>query len=180
VCRDTSGSAYGYFYNVQVCELGSLASGASAQITAVVRVNESAIHTAALLPNPVEGGFNDGNNGNNQVSDRLTASVPPKLSGSKQLKLKGLPAGCVPGDFTLRASTKAPGVKKMFAKLDLGFDEEGEGHEWRKVTRSNRLVAKVPISQISPETFDQVFKLKVKAKRGARGPLEVTVFFTLC
>lgn len=179
-CKDTSGPAYGYFYNVIVCELGALASGASAQITATVKINETAIHTASLLPNAYEGGFNDDNNGNNQAYSRITASTPPTISGSKKIKLKGIPAGCVPGDFTLKASTKTPGVKKMSAKLDLGFDAEGEGHEWRKVVRGARLVAKVPVSQITADTFDAVYTLKVKAKRGARGPLEAIVNFQLC
>jgi hypothetical protein len=179
-CKDTSGAAYGNFYNVVVCELGALASGASAQITAVVRVNETAVHTAALLPNPVEGGFNDYNNVNNEASNKLTASTPPKLSGSKKLKFRGLPSGCASSDFTLRVSTKARGVKKLAAKLFLGFDEEGEGREWRKVVRGNRLVARVPVSQIVPEALETVYKLKVKAKRGALGPLQATVAFQLC
>ena len=40
----------------------------------------------------------------------------------------------------------------MRAGLYLGFDENGEGHEWQKVSNGSRLSAKVPVSQITPRT----------------------------
>jgi hypothetical protein len=61
----------------------------------------------------------------------------------------------------------------------LGFDEEGEGQEWRKLRKGNRLTVKVPVSRLAPE-LGAVYKLKVKAKRGALGPLKVTVLFQRC
>jgi Domain of unknown function DUF11 len=178
-CKDTSGPAYGYFYHHITCELGPLASGAGAQITAVVKVNETMNHFASLLPNAHSGGFNDDNNANNEAVNRISANIPPTVSGSKKLKLRGLPAGCASNDFTLRASTKVRGVKKMAAALFLGFGETGEGQEWQKVTRGQKLVAKVPVSKLTPE-LGAVYELKVKAKRGARGPLKATVSFQLC
>jgi hypothetical protein len=178
-CRDTSGPAYGFYYYNWVCELGPLASGASAQITAVVQVNESMNHFASLLPNAYEGGFQDDDDSNNEAVDRISASSPPVLSGSKQLKLTGLPVGCASRDFTLRATTSVKGVKKMAAIMFLGFSPEGEGQEWQKVTRGNHLVAKVPVSRLVPE-LGATYKLKVKAKRGGAKPLKVTVTFQLC
>jgi plastocyanin len=178
-CRDTSGSAFGYYYYNFVCELGPLASGASAQITAVVTVNESMNHFASLLPNAYEGGFQDDNNVNNEAVDRISASAPPVLTGSKKLKLTGLPAGCASKDFTLRASTAVKGVKKMAAVMFLGFSPEGEGQEWKKLSRGSHLVATVPVSRLVPE-LGASYKLKVKAKRGAAKPLKVTVTFQLC
>jgi hypothetical protein len=178
-CRDISGAAYGYYYYDFVCELGPLASGASAQITAVVQVNESMNHFASLLPNAYEGGFQDGDNSNNEAVDRISASTPPVLTGSKKLKLTGLPEGCASKDFTLRATTDVKGVKKMAAVMFLGFSPEGEGQEWQKVTSGNHLVAKVPVSRLVPE-LGATYKLKVKAKRGGAKPLKVTVTFQLC
>lgn len=178
-CRDNTGEAYGYTYHNLICELGALATGASAQITAVVEVNESMNHFASLLPNAYEGGYQDADDSDNEAVDRVTASTPPIVSGSKKIKLKGLPAGCAPNDFTLRAVAMAKGVKKMAASLFLGFDEEGEGQELRKVRRGNRLTIKVPVSRLEPE-LGAVYKLKVKAKRGALGPLKATVAFQRC
>lgn len=178
-CRDSSGPASGFYYYNFVCELGPLASGASARITAVVTVNESMNHFASLLPNAFEGGFQDDDNSNNEAVDRISASSPPVLTGSKKLKLTGLPVGCASKDFTLRATTNVKGVKKMAAVMFLGFSPEGEGQEWQKVTRGNHLVAKVPVSRLVPE-LGADYKLKVKAKRGGAKPLKVTVTFQLC
>ncbi len=75
-CVETSGPAYGYYYYHFTCELGALVSGASAQLTAVVQVNESMNHFASLLPNAYSGGFQDDNNSNNEAADRITASTP--------------------------------------------------------------------------------------------------------
>jgi hypothetical protein len=166
-------------YHQLVCTLGPLASGASAKIVAVVQVNESMNHIAALLPNAFEGGYNDEGESDNESVLRATASVPPTVSGSKMIKLTGLPAGCTPGDFNLRATTKVKGVKKMRASLFLGFDQEGEGHTWQKIVQGSKLRAKVPASRLAPE-LGVFYKLKVKAKRGGAKPLTVTVTFQPC
>ncbi len=178
-CKDSSGSAYGYYYYNWVCELGPLAPGASAAIKATVTVNESMNHFVTLIPNAYEGGYQDEDNSNNEVTDRITASAPPSISGSKAIKLRGLPQGCAPGDFTLRASTKAPGVKKMSASMELGFDEEGVGHFWQKVVRGTKLVAKVPVSRLAVE-LGKSYTLHVKAKRGGGRKLETIVVLKPC
>jgi hypothetical protein len=178
-CKDESGPAFGYTYHNQVCELGALAPGASATIKATVTVNESMNHFAALLPNAYEGGYQDDDGSNNQASDRITANAPPTITGSKAIKLKGLPSGCVSGNFTLRASTKVAGVKKMSASMDLGFDAEGVGHFWQKVVRGKKLVATVPGSRLTPE-LGATYKLHVKAKRGGGRKLETIVILKPC
>ncbi|HEY1356540.1 MAG TPA: hypothetical protein VGF09_09495, partial [Solirubrobacterales bacterium] len=139
-CKDNSAMAYGYQYYDFVCELGELAPGASVTLNATVTVNESMNHFFTLLPNAYEGGYMDDDNSNNVATDRITANAPPAISGSKAIKLHGLPPGCVPGDFTLHASTKAPGVKKMSASMDLGYDREGVGHSIFKVVKGTKLV----------------------------------------
>jgi hypothetical protein len=178
-CKDESGPAFGYQYYSWVCELGPLAPGASATIRATVAVNESMNHFAALLPNAYEGGYYDDDNSNNTATDRITANAPPTITGSKAIKLKGVPKGCVRGNFTLRASTTAPGVKKMSASIDLGFDQEGVGHFWQKVVRGKKLVATVPGSRLEPE-LGATYKLHVKAKRGGGRKLETIVILKPC
>ncbi|MDX6605439.1 MAG: hypothetical protein QOF23_1948 [Solirubrobacterales bacterium] len=174
-CPDQSVGAY----HQLVCTLGPLASGASVRIVAVVEVNESMNQIAALLPNPYEGGFIDDNNANNEAVVRTTASVPPTVSGSKKIKLSGLPTGCAPGDFILRAKATVKGVKKMRASLYLGLNTEGEGGTWEKTVRGDHLRVKVPASRLAPE-LGVFYKLKVKAKRGGAKPLTTTVTFQPC
>jgi hypothetical protein len=157
-----------------------LAPGASAKVTATVEANETAVHSAILLPNAYEGGYYDDQNADNAAHDRITVSVPPVVKGSKKVRIQGLPAGCVAGDFPLTVSTTAPGVKKIQASLDLGFDAEGVGHSWRRVAHGTRLHVTVPASQIFEPILGATYTLHVKAKRGAAGALERTVEFQLC
>jgi hypothetical protein len=177
-CKDNSANLANQ-YNDWICELGALAPGASAQLKAAVTVNESMNHFVSLLPNPYEGGYQDDDNSNNEVIQRIAVSTPPAVSGSKAIKLRGLPKGCVTGDFTLRASTRAPGVKKMSAAVDLGFDQEGVGHSWRRVVRGTKLVAKVPGSQFAAE-LGKTYTLHIKAKRGGGRKLETVIVLKAC
>lgn len=178
-CKIETGHGYGYTYHWVVCELGELAPGASVQIEATVQVNQTAVHSATLLGRYAEGLFTDDEFHDNAAHDRITASSPPVVSGSKQIKISGLPKGCASGDFTLVASSKAKGVKKMRASLFLGFDDEGVGGEFEKTVRGHRLVAKVPVSRIAYE-LGKSYTLKIKAKRGGAGPLQATVSFQIC
>ena len=169
-CKDGSGPAFGSYYYGVDCETGPIAAGASARITAVFKVNESMNQLVSLV-----GGARE-----RQLGTRVSADTPPVVTGSKQLKLTGLPTGCTTGDFTIRATTKAKGVKKMSATLELGIsDEEGELQVWEKVVHGNRLVGKVPASRL-PDTLGVSYELKVKAKRGAAGPLKKSVTFQPC
>ncbi len=174
-CPDKSEGSY----HQLVCALGPLASGGSVKIVAVVEVNESMNQIAALLPNEFEGGYNDEDASDNEAVVRTTASVPPAVSGSKKIKLSGLPSGCAAGDFTLGATTKVKGVKKMRASLYMGFNEEGESQEWQKTVLGSHLHAKVPASRLPPE-LGVFYKLKVKAKRGGAKPLTVTITIQPC
>jgi hypothetical protein len=177
-CTDDSGGAAGGYHFV-VCELGALAPGASATLKATATVNESMNNFFTLLPNPYEGGYQDDDNSNNVATDRITADVPPAVSGSKAIRLRGLPHGCVSGDFTLRASTKAPGVKKMSASMELGVDEEGVGHDIFKVVRGTKIAVKIPASQMTVE-LGKTYKLHIKAKRGGGRKLEAVVVLKPC
>jgi hypothetical protein len=178
-CTIESGEAYGYTYHFLVCKLGELAPGASAQIEATVEIDQTAVHSAVLLGGGGIGLLTDDNPGNNMASDRITASSPPVVVGSKQIKLSGLPKGCASEDFTLVASSNAKGVKKMRVSLFLGFDEEGVGGEVQKTVGGHRIVVKIPVSRIDFQ-LGKSYTLKIKAKRGSAGALLKTVSFEVC
>lgn len=178
-CTIETGQAYGYTYHFLVCKLGELAPGASAQIEATVQINQTAVHSAVLLGGGGEGLLTDDNFTNNTAADRITANAPPVVTGSKKIKLKGLPKGCASEDFTLVASSSAKGVKKMRVSLFLGFNDEGVGGEFEKTVHGHRIVAKVPVSRIDFQ-LGKTYELKIKAKRGSAGALKKTVSFEVC
>ena len=107
-----------------VCSLGALAPGQSAQIHATIRVGESAVQSTTLLPGPGGNEYNDDQKSNDAQNQPFYLDVPPKVRGSKQLRLIGLPRGCVAGDFTLTVISKVPGTKKMKIKADIGFSRK--------------------------------------------------------
>ncbi|MBA3865036.1 MAG: DUF11 domain-containing protein [Solirubrobacterales bacterium] len=176
-CSDQSGPAYGTVYNLIVCELGPLAPGARAQITAVVKANQSAHYFAYLLPNANEGGYQDADNSDNVVFSRVTASTPPLISGSPKIKLSGLPKGCATGDFTFTAVAKIDGVKKVSASLF--YYAEGEGESWKKTANGSRLTAKVDSSRLSNE-LGLSYELMIKAKLGGGRHFSKSATFELC
>jgi hypothetical protein len=176
-CTDKSSAAYGTVYHFIVCELGPLAVGASAKITAVVQANQSAHYFAYLLPTPYEGGYQDGDNSDNAVATRVTVSTPPVLTGSKKIKISGLPKGCASADFTLRAKAKISGVKKM--KASLFYFVNGDGVTFQKAASGDHLTAKVPVSKLSNE-LGLFYKLVIKAKQGGGRHLTTTVTFQPC
>jgi len=178
-CADNSGPAYGMYYYGQVCSLGALAPGQSAKIAAVVQVNQSMNHFATLLPNAFEGGYQDANNANNEGADSIFLDVPPKVTGSKMLKFKGLPASCVSGDFTLDVTAKATGVKKIKVQASLGFDVNGDGQYFSKTASGKHLKVKFPASKAAVD-IEKTYTLKVKAKLGGGHALKTTVEYARC
>jgi hypothetical protein len=154
-------------YQVADCSFGELAPGASAQIVAVLRVNESMNHVAA----PKVGTWSELN---------VAASTPPTVTGAKQIGLAGLPGGCVLGDFALTVTVHAPRVKKVGAVLNLGFDDTGEGVTWRRSANGRRLTATVPASRIFSPRLGRGYKLTIQATRKGAHALKRTVTFELC
>ena len=154
-------------YQVADCSFGELAPGASAQIVAVLRVNESMNHVAA----PKIGTWSELN---------VAASTPPTVAGAKQIKLAGVPAGCVPGDFALTVTVQAARVRKVTATLNLGFDDTGEGVTWRRSANGRRLTATVPASRINSPRLGKAYKLTIQATRKGAHALKRTVTFELC
>ena len=154
-------------YQVADCAFGELAPGASAQIVAVLQVNESMNHVAA----PKTGTWSELN---------VAASTPPTVTGAKQIRLAGLPTGCVPGDFALTVTVQAARVTKVSATLDLGFDDTGEGLTWRRSAHGRRLTATVPASRIFSPRLGKEYRLRLQATRKGGRALKRTVTFELC
>jgi hypothetical protein len=179
-CQIQSGMAYGYHYHWVDCDLGALAPGETAQITATVKVNEGMFHDTTLLPNLNEGGYSDDRNANNRAVDRVAIDKPPVVTGSAKLRITGIPPGCARGDFTINVTASGTQVRKVKAFIFLGFDENGSGIDFGKQQRGRHLVAKIPVSKISYPPLTQEYKLTVRAKRGGRKPYVKTISFTVC
>ena len=171
-CVDRSAPAFGTVYNFIVCELGALAPGASAQITATVKVNQSAVFSSYLLPNAFEGGYTDADNSNNSDSARVTASTPPVISGSQKIKITRPADGLRTWQFHLpcgresaRREENEGGALLLGRRRRRDLDEEGERQP---------LKATVPVSMLYIE-LEKVYKLEIKAKRrGGKPPLITT------
>jgi hypothetical protein len=166
-----------------VCSLGPLAPGQSAQINASIRVRESAVQTTTLLPKPGENEYTDAVKSNDARNQPFYLNVPPTVSGSKQLKLIGLPKGCVTGNFTLTVRSKVPGTKKMRIDGDLGFDKNGRHLLFKKEVKGPAIKMKVPASraefQIDEGAFPS-YTLTVKTKLGGGRALKTTIKFKRC
>jgi hypothetical protein len=167
-----------------VCSLGTLAPGQSVQIHATIQVSESAVQTTTLLPKPGENEYGDEVKSNDARNQPFYLNVPPKVRGSKLLKLIGLPRGCVTGDFTLTAVSKVAQTKKMKIKADLGFNRKNGHHLlFNKQTNGSRIKMRVPASradfQIDEGAFPS-YTLIVKAKLGDGHTETATVEFKRC
>ena len=166
-------------YQNAYCTLGPLAPGASAQVTAVVQVNEAADHFAQLLgqANAISD-YSDDNAANDGAHTTIFADTAPVVTGSKKLKIKGLPSGCVSGDFTLDIRAKAPHVKKVKVSASLGFDENGDGQNFNKTAKGNHLKVKFPASKAAVE-LNKTYNLKVKARANGKR-LRTTITYVRC
>lgn len=167
-----------------VCSLGTLAPGQSVQLHATIRVRESAVQTTTLLPKPGENEYSDAVKSNDAANQPFYLDVPPKVRGSKLLKLIGLPRGCVSGDFTLTVVSKVAQTKKMKIKADLGFNRKNGRHLlFSKQASGGRIKMKVPASKADLQIDEGAFpsySLIIKAKLGS-GHVETTkVEFKRC
>jgi hypothetical protein len=181
-CADNADQ--GITSEAMVCALGTLAPGQSVQIHATIRVGESAVQTTTLMPRPGENEYGDAVKSNDAANQPFYLDVPPRVSGSKLLKLIGLPRGCVTGDFTLTAVSKVAQTKKMKIKADLGFNRKNGHHLlFTKQGNGRRITMRVPASkadfQIDEGAFPS-YTLIVKAKLGGGHAETTKVEFKRC
>jgi Domain of unknown function DUF11 len=154
-------------YHVASCLLGELGVGASAQITAIVRVNESMNHVAAP-PNDTWSEI------------PVAAGVPPVLRGSAKVTLAGLPETCALGDFTLTITSRAPRTRQIRASLFLGYDEEGAGITYERSAKGRRLKATIPVSKLYEPKIGRPHKITIYAYRKGAHALKRTISFEPC
>jgi hypothetical protein len=164
------------------CNLGTLAPGQSAQIKATIRVTESAVQQTTLLPPPGENEYQDSTKSNDSASDPIFLDVPAKVTGSKKVKLKGVPKSCVSHNFTLTATSKA--AKKMKMKADLGFSTANGRHLlFSKQANGHKVKMTIPaskaVTQIDEGNFPS-YSVIIKAKLGGGHALQTTVHFKRC
>ena len=179
-CADNSSAAYGTVYHYIDCDLGTMNPGDTAEITATAKVNQSFNHSTVLMPSAGGGEYFDDKNSNNQSGQRIAADFPPKVTGSRKLKITGVPDGCVAGDFTIHVTANGTHVKKVQASIYLGFDVNGDGMFFKKQQNGTHLTARIPASKIFEPRLAQQYNLHVKAKRAGRKPYEQVIAFTMC
>ena len=163
-------------YQQALCSLGSLAPGASLQVTAVVEANLSMDHVAGLLqcefgPETC-GAFSDQDPSDDEASERTTVIVPPVIEGSQKVKLKGLPDGCVEGDLALKAKVKGSDIKGIKAKLIGKNVRERLGQ-----SDGNKLKFTLPGSELEQARF---YDLNVNVTRKGAPGLKRTVELQVC
>jgi hypothetical protein len=177
----SSGSSFGDYHSAS-CPLGSLAPGASAQITAISTVNEGADHDATLV-GCFGSGFSCGPvfGSPNSAIARTLVDAPPVIEGSKKIKVKGLPAGCADRDFKLTATAK--GAKKVTGAYSGPRTEEGgpaldEDFEQRslKTGKGAKLSATIPAGRLSAGYYE--IKLAAKYENGPKQ--KTTIFMQRC
>lgn len=164
--RDRWDTKFGTYYFLN-CNL-PLAPNESVQVYSTVQINESMDHNA----------FVDGA-GSAVVTTLVDA--PPVKSGSKKIKVKGLPDGCASSDFSLKA--KARGAKKIVATLrgPLNADgkpEDGGFSDSRKLETAKGAKLKAPVDVGKLESA--YYEIKLAAKYDGKPKQKASVLFQSC
>jgi Domain of unknown function DUF11 len=181
-CADNS--EQGITSQALVCSLGPLAPGQSAQVHATIRVRESAVQSTTLLPPPGGNEYSDAVKPNDASTQPFYLDVPPKVRGSKRVKLIGLPRSCVAGNFTLTVISKVAGTKKMKIKADLGFNTKNGRHLlFSKQARGRKIKMRIPASRAETQIDEGNFPsygVIVKAKLGGGHVKTTRIEFKRC
>lgn len=153
-----------------VCDLGDLAGGGSAQIVVTVQIIRAMYQIAEIRNSVSVLQYFD-------QSPPVWAIYPPRVEGSSEIKLKGLPESCADRDLKLTASAK--GAKKMIAnRYGPNGDEtpDGEGlpasvfdGDLKIIAKGSRLNFDFPLG----DAPSGLYELKLAAKFD-RGPKQVT------
>jgi hypothetical protein len=151
-------------YHSATCSVGGLGPGQSTTIVATIEINES-MDLSSI--------------GNDVVTTLVDA--PPEVSGSKQVKVGGLPRGCAASDFKL--SARAKGAKKVTAALHGPLTVEGkpensgEGFAKKLATANGpKLTARVGAGDLPPAYYG----IKLAAKYEDRPKQKASVLFQAC
>jgi hypothetical protein len=166
--RRTS-SSFGDYHSA-TCSIANLAPGESLQVTARIEINESM---------DLYGSSDTLSSNTPDVTTFVDA--PPEVSGSKKIKLRGLPPSCASKDFTLKASAKR--AKKITAALIGPLNAEGkppagESSKSKNLVSANgaKLNAPVDVGKLGPAYYE----IKLAAKYEDRPKQNASVLFQRC
>jgi hypothetical protein len=166
--RRTS-SSFGDYHSA-TCSIANLAPGESLQVTARIEINESM---------DLYGSSDTLSSNTPDVTTLVDA--PPEVSGSKKIKLRGLPPSCASKDFTLKASAKR--AKKITAALIGPLNAEGkppagESSKSKHLASANgaKLKAPVDVGKLGPAYYE----IKLAAKYQDRPKQKASVLFQRC
>jgi hypothetical protein len=157
-------------YHGATCQLNVPARG-TAQITEIVRVNESMDNFAGVLDSrgAIVGPAD---------TARVQAIYPPRfLVSSNKIKVKGLPDGCVDRDFQVIITAK--GAKKITAGLAGPYDEWhqrlfGSGFSQKIAAESGKkLELDVPLGRERAGFYD--LKLASKYRNAPKQKTEINI-----
>ena len=152
-------------YQQALCDLGSIAPGASARVVSVVEANVSTDNVAGLLicdfgPLSCQA-FSDADPSDDEAHERTTVIVPPVTRGLAEGEAQGPAHGCVAADTRLKAKAKVEGE---------GDQGEADRQERLRAARAGRM-ATGSSSRPDADELEQArfYELNVNVTR-KRGP----------
>ncbi len=165
--------SYGYHY--AVCDFGPLsAMPATIQVSASIQANESFDNFA---------GISEDRQSIMETANPITEVIyPPDVSGSADLVIKGLPAGCASHDLKLKAHAKGD-IGRFTATLAGPRDEWGArysdsfGKTIARAAGKSRLKVEVPVSKLEPRGF---YLITLQAVRKGHPTLAKKVNLQIC
>jgi Domain of unknown function DUF11 len=161
------------------CALGTLAVGASSQVTGVVQANFSMANVATVFLCDPSGQFCFDNG---TSTEKTTVVHGPSQSGSNKVKIRGMPADCASGTFKARAKAKPRKVRSVLATISGPRDEYGvplNGYKGpRKLAKKKgrRVKAKVKAGNLRDGFYELIFH----AQRKGKPTLKRTATFQVC
>lgn len=180
--EDPFPSPNGTYQGLQ-CDPVEFAPGETARLDAQIQANESMTHMVTYFRCDQF----DGEIVCDQfpgLSHSVTTSViyPPEITGSKKLRLQGLPEGCLLGDLELTARARGE-IRKLTASISFPHTEWGGrptgSFSAGKIdqTEGNRLEVKIRDRRLKEGLF---YELKLVATRKGAPKLKRTVEFQVC
>jgi hypothetical protein len=180
--EDPFPSPNGTYQGLQ-CDPVPFAPGETARLDAQIQANESMTHMVTYFPcSQFDGEIVCDRFPGPSHSETTSVIYPPEITGSKKLRLRGLPEGCVPGDLELTARTSVE-VRKLTASISFPHTEWGGrpdgSYRAGKIdqTEGNRLEVKIADGRLSEGNF---YELKFVATRKGAPKLKRTVEFQVC
>ena len=161
------------------CAIGALAGGASVQVVGTVQADFSMQHVASLASCDATGEFCFPQTSS---SETTTVTHAPTFSGSKKIKVTGLPAQCASSTFKAKAKAGASGVKSVAASISGPRDEFGiPASGFKPPKQLAKQKGKKVKAKVQGATLpDGYYELAFLALRKGSPNLKRTVTFQVC